>query len=536
MTPANTPSWLESAVFYQIYPQSFCDSNGDGIGDLPGIISKLPYLRQLGITAIWLNPFFESPFGDAGYDITDFLKVAPRYGTNEDAIQLFREAHQHGIRVILDLVAGHTSIQHPWFRDSSQANPGPFRDRYIWTDTPWEALWQPGFIIGNCSRPAAYHANFFYFQASLNYGFAHPDPDKPWQQPPDAPGPMATRAALRDIMKFWLEAGCDGFRVDMAYSLIKNDTDFSANIALWQDFRKWFDTHWPDAVLISEWGDPRHALRAGFHADFLLHFHDPSYRLLMAPCIEPPPPGQRFYRPCYFQASGGLSVRAFLKHFIPQLEAARGRGYLALPTANHDFSRPTFGRSLAEIRPLLACLFTLPAIPFLYYGDEIGMRCLTGLPSKEGGYGRTATRTPMQWDASQPNLGFSTAPPEKLYLPVDPAPDAPSVSAQQRSTHSLLNLTKSLIALRKNHPALSASGGFAPLYISKDGRLFIYERNHPNERLAIAINPDPEPRRTQLSFLLKAEPLLAEGMSLRGRNFSLDPFSWAILRLPEKLS
>ena len=252
--PANSsPGWLRSAVFYQIYPQSFADYDGDGIGDLRGIISKLDYLRSLGVTALWLNPVFLSPMGDAGYDVADYRRVDPRYGTNDDLVRLFNEAHARGLRVVLDLVAGHTSNTHPWFLDSSRREPGEFRDRYIWTDTPWSALGEKGFVIGNCERAAAYHANFFYFQPSLNYGFARPDPAKPWQQPVDAPGPRATRAELRAIMEFWLRAGCDGFRVDMADSLIKGDPDRSGIRALWAEFRAWLDREWPEAVLVSDW-------------------------------------------------------------------------------------------------------------------------------------------------------------------------------------------------------------------------------------------------------------------------------------------
>jgi len=140
------PKWLENAVVYQVYPQSFCDSNGDGIGDLPGLISKLDYIRSLGVTALWLNPVFDSPFGDAGYDIHDFYRVAPRYGTNSDLKRLFKEAHRRGLRVLLDLVAGHTSVEHPWFKDSASARPGKYRDRYVWTED-WLQAFGHSFIV-----------------------------------------------------------------------------------------------------------------------------------------------------------------------------------------------------------------------------------------------------------------------------------------------------------------------------------------------------------------------------------------------------
>jgi glycosidase len=174
------PSWLADAVFYQVYPQSFLDSNRDGIGDLNGITAKLDYIRSLGCTAMWLNPFFESPFRDAGYDVTDFCRVAPRYGTLADFRRLVREAHRRGLRVCLDLVPGHTSNEHPWFVDSSARTPGKYKDWYVWTDNIWGRL-PPGVatVAGMAGREGQYVPNFFSFQPALNYGFAKPDPDFP---------------------------------------------------------------------------------------------------------------------------------------------------------------------------------------------------------------------------------------------------------------------------------------------------------------------------------------------------------------------
>ena len=218
------PDWLEKAVFYEIYPQSFYDSNCDGIGDLPGILQKLDYLQYLGVNAIWLNPCFDSPFQDAGYDVRDYYKIAARYGTNDDARHLFDEAHRRGIHILLDLVPGHTSIEHPWFQASARHERNEYSDWYIWTDSGW--TWEvPGLrlVNGYGDRDATFITNFFYCQPALNFGFANPDPRYPWQSPVDAPGPQRVRQEMRNIMKFWLDLGCDGFRVDMAASLIKND-------------------------------------------------------------------------------------------------------------------------------------------------------------------------------------------------------------------------------------------------------------------------------------------------------------------------
>ncbi|MBC8011075.1 MAG: glycosylase [Burkholderiales bacterium] len=532
---ARPPAWLDDAVFYQIYPQSFRDSNGDGIGDIPGIIEKLDYLRDLGVTALWLNPVFDSPFGDAGYDVRDFRKVAPRYGTDSDLRRLFREAHKRGLRVILDLVAGHTSAEHPWFRDSALRVPGALRDRYVWTDTPWAALGEKGFIIGNTERAAAYQANFFYFQPSLNYGYARPDPAKPWQQPVSAPGPQATRAELRAIMEFWLKAGCDGFRVDMADSLVKGDPDRSGIRALWHEFRVWLDRDWPEAALVSEWGNPAESVASGFHIDFLLHFGEPAYRHLLAPCVEPAPRDRRFATPCYFQTKGGTGILPFLENYTRHLRATAGRGHVALPTGNHDFSRPTYGRTPAELRVIYAMLFTLPGVPFIYYGDEIGLRYRDDLPSKEGGYGRTGTRLPMAWDASR-NRGFSTAATSACYLPPDSTADAPDVLTQTGAPDSLLEHTRALLALRHAEPALR-QGAFRPLFTDERDPLFAYLRTHADTAWLIVINPCAR-RRTaavRLAKWTRTEPALEGAATARlsdGRlTLTAPPISFGLFRL-----
>ena len=167
---SNQTAWLDKAVFYEIYPQSFCDTNADGIGDIPGIIGKLDYIRDLGCTALWLNPCFLSPFGDAGYDVEDYYTVAPRYGTNEDLANLFREAHKRDMHVLLDLVPGHTAVTHPWFRESMKAEKNAYSDRYIWTDSIWEEPQGMGCIRGISSRDGSCAVNFFSHQPSLIYG------------------------------------------------------------------------------------------------------------------------------------------------------------------------------------------------------------------------------------------------------------------------------------------------------------------------------------------------------------------------------
>ena len=203
------PQWLKDAVFYEIYPQTFCDTNGDGIGDIAGIISKLDYVKSLGCNAIWLNPIFDSPFMDAGYDVRNYKLVAERYGTNDDLIELFNKAHEKGIKILLDLVPGHTSDQCEWFIESQKPEKNEFSNRYTWTDSVWEAPPQYKFVCGITNRDGNYLVNFFSSQPALNYGFAeitHPN----WQLPPSHPDCQATVEAMKDVMRFWLDKGADG--------------------------------------------------------------------------------------------------------------------------------------------------------------------------------------------------------------------------------------------------------------------------------------------------------------------------------------
>jgi glycosidase len=517
------PDWLEDAIFYEIYPQTFFDSNGDGIGDLPGILQKLEYLQYLGVNAVWLNPCFESPFRDAGYDVSDFYRVAPRYGTNNDLHRLFGEARRLGIRIFLDLVAGHTSTECSWFKESCKPERNPYSDWYIWTDSVWK--WSaPGvqMVVGYAERDANFVTNFFHFQPALNYGFANPDPQHPWQQPVDAPGPQAVRQELKNIMKFWLDLGASGFRVDMAGSLVKNDPGNKETARLWREVRAWLDREYPDAAIVSEWSNPTVAIPAGFHMDFMLPFASRGYQSLFQK-----PPSQE--EACFFDPSGGGDIRTFLDEYLPLHRATRGQGFIVIPSGNHDTTpRLGNGRTSRDLELVYLFLMTMPGVPFIHYGDEIGMRSLEGLPSKEGGYGRTGARTPMQWEAS-PNAGFSTAPADRLYLPVDSAPNRPTVAAQRADDASLLNCVRRLIALRQAHPALCASGAFEPVAAEAGGLPFVYKRQSGEESLLVAINPSGQPRGLRLPGSLSGQ--LPE--TLYGENdvFRNDGSEW-ILQMP----
>lgn len=477
------PSWLSSAVFYNIYPQSFYDTNADGIGDLNGVMAKLPYIRDMGFTAVWLNPFYESPFRDAGYDITDFYKVAPRYGTNEDFAALCTAAHEYGIKVVVDLVAGHTALECEWFQKSALPEKNECSNRYVWTDN-WMKNYDGSCIGGYSQRDGMYMKNFFYCQPALNYGFAQID-DPGWQLPMNHPDCRATKQELINIMEFWLSLGADGFRVDMASSLIKNDPDGSGIRAFWQEIRQMFDEKYPECVLVSEWSYPTKAIAAGFHIDFLIHFNLPAYTKLFRA-----EPGRnvsdQFGGHSFFQKDGNGSLDDFLTDYLREYDATKGKGYISIPTGNHDLPRISVQRTKRELEVVYAFLMTMPGVPFVYYGDEIGLPYRADLPSKEGGFIRTGARTPMQWTEGK-NAGFSEADAGKLYLPVDE--HGVNVAEQLADENSLLHTTQKLIALRRSSPALCADGEIEFVNRRHNGYPLVYRRWLGSEEYLVCINP-----------------------------------------------
>src|ERR1700728_1874488 len=524
------PQWLRTAVFYQIYPQSLYDSNGDGIGDLAGIIAKLDYIQSVGCNAIWIDPIFESPFGDAGYDVADYYKVAPRYGTNDDLKNLCAAVHQRGMHVCLDLVAGHTSIAHPWFQRSALDQPNHYSNWYIWTPASENIPGSQPFP-GEHNRPERYLPNFFPFQPALNYGYGRPDAKEPWQLPTSDPACIAVREELRKIMKFWLDLGADGFRVDMAASLIRNDEGHQAISALWHYYRSWLDEEYPEAVLISEWSDPAIAIPAGFHVDSLLQFRKP-YQLLLGP--ESHLEGDARLPHAFFERAGGGDIKAFIDEYLQYFTLTKSRGYISIPTGNHDTPRPTWGRNEQDVRTIFAMLLTMPGVPFIYYGDEIGMRYLPETPNKEGAtlgeVRRSGSRTPMQWSKER-NAGFSTAPAEKLYLPIDSAESRPNCAAEEGEPSSMLNFTRALLKLRREHPALANSADFRPLYAEKNKYPFVYLRSGSAERIIVAINPAERACTTSLGetiIVSSLHPLLVQGAAFRDGCLEMGPVSFGI--------
>jgi maltose alpha-D-glucosyltransferase/alpha-amylase len=534
------PIHLKDAIIYQVYPQSFQDSNGDGIGDLPGLTGRLDYIRSLGVDVLWLNPCFDSPFGDAGYDVRDFCKVAPRYGTEADILRLFDAAHARGLRVILDLVAGHTSMDHARFLAEAADPKSPDANRYIWKNRDFDPATGP--------TREDFVGNFFWYQPALNYGYA--EVSEPWQDPVDAPGPRANREELRRILAYWFDRGCDGFRVDMAGSLIKpmlHPKAIEETGRLWRELRQWLDARYPGRLLFAEWSQPNLSLNVGFDLDFLMHFNAPGYPSLFFNGSGTLPPGEG---PCYFHRNGQGSLETFRAEYARQLAETRGRGLISLPVANHDFQRLLCGpRREEELRCAWVFFMTQAGPPTIYYGEEIGMRFIENSPPKEGSTlegitavnagtdmgERSGTRTPMQWDDS-PNAGFSTAAPEALYLPLDPDPDRPTVAAQEASPDSLLHFVRRLIALRKARPALGSDGAFTLLNPKDQPYPMLCLRELDGEACLVALNPSEQSQTLSLPFAGRPAPeLLGQGCTIRGDGRTLtatvEAFGYGIIPL-----
>ena len=441
--------WLDNAVFYEIYPQSFNDTNADGIGDFQGIIEKLDYIKELGCNAIWINPCFLSPFGDAGYDVADYCRVAPRYGTNEDLKRVFEEAHKRDMHVLLDLVPGHTSVEHPWFKESMKADRNEFTDRYVWTNNVWEAPEGMGSLRGISERDGACAINFFSNQPALNYGFYQPDPEKPWQQSFDNEGPQATLAAMEDVMRFWLNMGCDGFRVDMAGSLVKNDLEGKGTIRLWQQVRKFLDAEFPDAAMVSEWGEPDKSLMGGFHMDFLLHFGPSHYNDLFR-CDEP-----------FFSKRGKGDISEFVETYKTNYNKTAQKGLICIPSGNHDMDRLARRLQGDELKIAFAFLLSMPGAPFIYYGDEIGLN----------GDNDPDCRRCMEWNPAKQNA-------------------------------DVLSFYKKIIRIRKKNPCLR-TGNIVPLVCEK--MTYGYLCQSANQQIYVLINVAEEATEVRLPVLKIAE-------------------------------
>lgn len=496
------PKWLDNAAIYHIYPSSFKDSDGDGYGDLEGIRSKLDYVKTLGFNTIWISPVFCSMFEDGGYDITDYYMVDPRFGTNTDLENLVAEAHSKGLRICLDLVAGHTSDKHPWFVESANGDRnGHYSDYYIWMDSkdgkPRDSE-KKKWVDCNYPRGARYMKNYYDVQPALNYGYLSPDPSRPWEQSYDAPGPKAVRQELKNIIAFWFDKGVDGFRCDLAWSLVKgDDEEFHGVRKLWDEIFAWTSANYPDRIFLSEWSSPVESISCGFDIDIIRHngCGKTMYRDLVYNTRRNADPSTGIYPPCdcWFDKAGKGKISSFVIPFTEMYHKTLGQGFPCMPTSSHDTWRMNRNQRSdpEELKTMMTFFLTMPWVPIVYYGEEIGMRSMDGVPAVEGSRDRSAERTPMQW-GNGPTAGFSTCTPEKLYLPIDPSPTRPTVENEINDAGSMYSWTKGLLALRASIPALGNTGDWK--YASNPDQPYpaVYERSANGEKYLVVINPRAE--------------------------------------------
>ncbi|HNX26889.1 MAG TPA: alpha-amylase family glycosyl hydrolase, partial [Phycisphaerae bacterium] len=424
--------------------------------------------------------------------------------------------------------------------ESARTEKNEFTNRYIWTNSWCAPSGGMNMVNGFCQRDGSFVTNFFYAQPALNYGFAKPDPAHPWQMPMNHPDCLATRQALKDIIRFWLDMGADGYRVDMAPSLIRNDPEKKAIKKLWHDVIGMIKRDYPDAIMISEWFNNVQAVDSGFDVDFAGIFSFSAHQKLfraekkanvhfMAKTKDFGNEGHSFFR-----KAGKGDASEYIRQMTDTLSKIRRKGFVGFYTSNHDITRINVDRTQEELELVFAFVLTMPGVPFIYYGDEIGMRYMGELPSKEGGYTRTGSRTPMQWSEGK-NAGFSSAAEGRLYLPVDKTKGRPTVAAQEKNPDSLLNGVRRLTTLRHELPALNADSDFTPLYVKKNAYPLVFLRSKGNAKAVVAINPSG--RKVKAAFTAAQiktvrRMLLGKNVKLEksGSRFSLEmsPVSYAI--------
>ncbi|WP_433227251.1 maltose alpha-D-glucosyltransferase [Microtetraspora malaysiensis] len=500
--------WYMRAVFYEVLIRGFADSNGDGTGDIRGLIEKLDYLQWLGVDCLWLLPLYESPLRDGGYDIADFMKILPDFGDLGDFIRLVDEAHKRGIRVIADLVMNHTSDQHPWFQASRHDPEGPFGDFYVWHDTD-EGYPDARIIFVDTEssnwtydpvRGQYYWHRFFHHQPDLNY-------DNP-----------AVQEAMLEVLRFWLDLGIDGFRMDAIPYLFEQNGTNCENLpqthAYLKRVRAEVDRLYPDRVLLAEanqwpadvveyFGDP---VTGGDECHMAFHF-PLMPRIFMAvrresryPISEILAQTPKIPENCQW----GIFLRNH-DELTLEMVTDEERDYMYSEYAKDPRMRANVGirRRLAplldndrnQIELFTALLLSLPGSPVLYYGDEIGMGDNIWLGDRDG------VRTPMQWTPDR-NAGFSNCDPGRLYLPLIMDPiygyQAINVEAQQKSPSSLLHFTKRMIEIRKRH-AVFGLGEFTELN-SSNPSVLAFIRELGNDRVLCVNNLSRFPQPVELDL------------------------------------
>ncbi len=486
------PSWYKDAIIYQIHVRSFYDSNADGIGDFQGLAQRLDYVQELGANAIWLMPFFPSPLRDDGYDISDYRSVHPSYGTLQDFRTFLNTAHDLGIRVIIEMVLNHSSDQHPWFQESRSSPDTPRRDWYVWSDT--DNKYRGTRIIFLDTEMSNWAWDPVSKQYYWHRFFSH-QPDLNWDNP-------AVRNAMWEVMKFWLDMGVDGFRLDAVPYLIEREGTNCENLPetheIIKDLRRQVDQHFPGAMLLAEANQWPADLRPYFGNgdEFHMAFHFPLMpRMFMGLRLEDRKPITEILQQTPDIPANCQWCLFLRNHDELTLEMVTDveRDYMYDMYATDKAMRLNLGirRRLAplldndrrRIELMNGMLLSMPGTPIIYYGDEIGMGDNIYLGDRNG------VRTPMQWGAGW-NGGFSTADPERLYSPpiLNPVYGYPAVNvlSQKRTEHSLLSWMKHIIKIRRSSQVFG-SGSIEFLYPANH-RVLAYIRQLGKETVLVVNN------------------------------------------------
>jgi alpha-glucosidase len=494
-----TALWWQKGVIYQIYPRSFQDTNGDGLGDLKGIEARLDYLVKLGIDAIWISPIYPSPMIDFGYDVADYCGVDPRFGTLADFDDLVAQAHQRALKILLDFVPNHTSDLHPWFVESRSSRDNAKRDWYIWRDPASDGAPPNNWIsdFGGAAWEWDEVTGQFYYHA-----FLKEQPDLNWRHP-------EVQLAMYDVMRFWFDRGVDGFRIDVLWHLLKA-ADFPDNPPnpAYQppmgEMHRVLQIHSTDQLEVHSIAAEMRAIADGYGAQ------GPNARVLIGEIYLPVNRLMRYYgreragvhMPLNFQLIDAPWEARALAKLIADYEAALPPG--AWPNwvlGNHDRPRVAAKRGQTQVRVAAVLLLTLRGTPTLYYGDELGLsdveissdqiRDPRELREPGLALGRDPVRTPMPWDESE-NAGFTTT---KPWLPLNADHSTRNVAQMIEEPQSTLTLYRRLLALRRNCLALTI-GDFMLLDGAAD--VLAYERRHRAERLIVALNLGGNSHRLQL--------------------------------------
>ena len=496
--------WYMNAVFYEVHIRAYCDSDADGKGDIPGLVEKLDYIKDLGVDCIWILPIYSSPLKDGGYDIADYYNVHPDYGTLEDFKRLIQEAHKRGLKVIADLVLNHTSDQHPWFQASRSDPQSKYRDYYVWSETN-DKYPDARIIFIDTEK-----SNWTYDKkAGLYYWhrFYSSQPDLNYDNP-------AVRTEMLNVMRFWLDMGIDGFRADAVPYLIEREGTNCENLpethAFLKTIRKYLDANYQNKVLLAEANQWPKDVRPYFGNgdEFNMGFHFPVMpRIYMAIRKGDATPIQWIMAQTP-EIPEGTQWCTFLRNhdeLTLEMVTEEERQWMWQEYAPDPRMRLNLGirRRLAPLldndpRKIMlanALLYSLPGAPIIYYGDEIGMGDNIWLPDRNG------VRTPMQWDTS-PNAGFSTAPAERLYTPVisegEYSYEKVNVAAEMADPDSLLNKIKQMIQVRKANPVL-AMGKYDFLLKEKKDCLLIH-RFLGEQHIICALNLTENPQSIQLDL------------------------------------